>query len=359
MEERNQTIKVGFDAKRLFTNRGGLASYARTLLLALRKHRADLKVYLYTTKITTPFDMSIILDDLDITVRTYKGPFSWYWRSKGLVRQLLNDGIDIYHGLAGELPVGIHKTSIRTVVTVHDTLWKSHKNDYGIADRIILNKKLDYAVKRADKLILISESTNAALARVKGYQEDKVNVIQQLAGPEFYERCTLAAKVKADYDLPDRFILAVGNNKRRKSISFLLKAMKHIQTQGVEVVIIGREQEYKQEVIHIAGLEYHEMPCVYSLADLCVYPSLNEGFGLPILESILCQTPVCARDKSPMNELVSPYLQLFSPEAKPKELAVLMDRILQQPPVDPLDTVTKYSSRQYAQSHIDIYQNLL
>lgn len=359
MAEKNIPIKIGFDAKRLFTNRGGLASYARTLLLAIRKHLPDLKIYLYTTNITTPFDLAVIADDPDIIIRTYKGPFSWYWRSKGLVRQLVNDGIQIYHGLAGELPVGIHKTTIKTIVTVHDALWKSHKNDYKIADRIILNKKLDYAVEHAHQLISISESTKTMLSNQKGFKEDKVKVIQQIAGPEFYLPCSRFAEVKADYDLPDRFILAVGNNKRRKNISFLLKAMKHLKTTEVELVIIGVERDYKQEVIHISGLEYNEMPCVYKLADLCVYPSLNEGFGLPILEAILSQTPVCALDKSPMNQLESPYLHLFSENTKPRELAALMDNLLAgKKQTNPQTSHTDTSSA-YAKIHEGIYKLLI
>lgn len=351
-------MRIGFDAKRLFNNRGGLASYARTLLLAIRAYYPKTIIYLYTTRIKTPFDMSDIIDDPDIIIRTYKGPFSWYWRSKGLVKQLVNDRIQIYHGLAGEIPVGIHHTEIKTIVTIHDALWKSHKDDYGLADRLILNKKLSYALQKSHRVICISESTFKSLSNQTGFDQSKVSIIQQIAGPEFYQAHYNHKAVEDDYELPQTFILAVGNNKRRKNIEFLVEAMQYLKSPNIDLVIVGHEATYTQKVIQISGLEYSELPSIYSLASVCVYPSLNEGFGLPILESILSGTPVCAMDKPPMNRLKSDLLHLFSQDASPEKLASLIDRILSSE-----STYTAYSpdnvkAKEYAKIHVRLYQSL-
>lgn len=322
-------MKIGFDAKRLFNNQGGLASYARTLLLALHDSIPELIIYLYTSKINSPYDLSIFMDDPRFIIRTYQGPFSWYWRSKGLVKQLVNDGIDIYHGLAAELPVGIQKTNIKSVVTIHDTLWKSHKNDYRFPDRLILNEKLKFAIDHADHVIAISDVTNEAISKVAHYDPSKVSVIKQIAAPEFYRAITNFDEVAKVYNLPERYILAVGNKKKRKNIPFLVEAMKNLNDKTVRLVIIGKIEEYNIPVTHISGLDYQELPAVYQGAQICVYPSLNEGFGLPILESILCGSPVCAVDKSPMNQFKSTLLHSYPPDITAKDLAKLLDSILE------------------------------
>jgi len=360
VEGSNQLLRIGFDAKRLFTNRGGLASYARTLLLSLRSTYPNAIIYLYTTQIKTPFDLSNIIDDPDIIIRTYKGPFSWYWRSKGLVKQLLNDNIEIYHGLAGELPVGIHKTKIKSIVTVHDALWKYHKKDYRIADRLILNQKLSYAIDKSDHIICISESTKQSLSSTPNFDPTKVSIVNQIAGPEFYDLAHDCQTVERDYELPSRFILAVGNNKRRKNISFLVDSLQYLKTENIKLVIVGNESDYPSQVIQISGLEYNELPCLYRLAELCVYPSINEGFGLPILESILCGTPVCAMDKPPMNGLKSDLLHLFSEDSSSHDLASIIDEILSftDHTVDH-KTGNQSKASDYAMAHIELYKSLV
>lgn len=359
MDESEQVMRIGFDAKRLFNNRGGLASYARTLLLSIRQYHSNAVLYLYTTRIKTPFDLSDIIDDPDIIIRTYKGPFSWYWRSKGLVRQLVNDRIQIYHGLAGEIPVGIHKTEIKTIVTIHDALWKSHKEDYKIADRLILNKKLSYALQKSHHVICISESTFKSLSNLIELDQSKVSIVQQIAGPEFYTNQYNHQTIIDDYELPRKFVLAVGNNKRRKNIDFLVDAMQYLTTEHIDLVIVGYETNYTHKVIQISGLEYNEMPSIYSLASVCVYPSLNEGFGLPILESILSGTPVCVMDKPPMNKLKSDLLHLFSQEAGPKDLANLIDDILSSESQHTLHKHEQFTqAEEYAKKHIQLYQSI-
>lgn len=347
-------MKIGFDAKRLFNNRGGLASYARTLLLALHQSIPDLIIYLYTTKINSPYDLSIFMDDPRFIIRTYQGPFSWYWRSKGLVKQLVNDGIDIYHGLAAELPTGIHKTNIKTVVTIHDTLWKSHKNDYRLPDRLILNEKLKFALDQADHIVAISEVTNEAISKIPHYDASKVSVINQIAAPEFYQPIKNFNEVSRVYNLPDPYILAVGNVKKRKNIPFLIEAMKYLKDESVRLVIIGKPKEYDIPVTHISGLDYQELPAVYQGAKLCVYPSLNEGFGLPILESILCGSPVCAVDKSPMNQFDSPLLHSYPAEVTARGLAKLIDHILN----NDANNTDKIGSQDESSTYAHVYQSL-
>lgn len=352
-------MKIGFDAKRLFNNQGGLASYARTLLLALHDANPNLSIYLYTPKISSPYDLSVFMDEPRFIIRTYQGPFSWYWRSKGLVKQLLNDGIEIYHGLAGELPSGIQKTGIKTVVTIHDTLWKSHKGDYRLPDRLILNEKLKFALDRADHIVAISETTQKDIAKLANYNPSKVSIIQQIAAPEFYKPILNFAEVAQIYNLPDRYILAVGNTKKRKNIPFLVKAMKHLNDTSVRLVIIGKIEEYDIPVTHISGLDYSELPSVYYGAQICVYPSLNEGFGLPILESILCDTPVCAIDKSPMNQFDSPLLRNYPTDITPQDLALLLDQILESPPSSPQEHTIDKTGSAYAAIYTKLYQSIL
>lgn len=353
----NSQLHIGFDAKRLFNNKRGLATYARTLLLSLRKQFPNIHIYLYTPKIRSPYDLAEFKDDPGIIIRTYKGKFSWYWRSKGIVKQLENDNIELYHGLSSELPSGIHKTNIKTVVTIHDVLWKKHTNDYTIADRIILNSKLKHAIKRADKIVTVSDHTKSSLSEYIHVDEERLKSIQQIAGPEFYGS-NIDAKV---IGLPAKYILAFADKKNRKNLDLLVDAIKLLSDKDISLVLIGTTKKKlvdTKQVLTVPHVSYNDLLSYYKGALFCAYPTRDEGFGLPIIESLMSQQPVVVMDKPPMNQFKHPLVHTFSPSASPSQLANLFEKVIADQN-DKAAYTTDTTMENYARQYMDIYLSVL
>ncbi len=356
MSEKSQ-LHIGFDAKRLFNNKRGLATYARTLLLSLRKQFPDIHIYLYTPQIKSPYKLTEFTDDPRFIIRTYNGPFSWYWRAKGIVKQLEIDNIELFHGLSSELPRGIHKTNIKTVVTIHDLLWHKHTNDYTIADRIILDNKLKNAIKRADKIVTVSNQTKKNLTEYVHVNEDRMKSIEQIAGPEFY-----ATSDKEQIDgLPAKYILAFADKKNRKNLGLLIDAVQLLKDKDIVLVLIGgigKKAPVSEKVMSVPHVPYHLLKHYYERALLCAYPSKDEGFGLPIVESLMSQTPVVVMDKPPMNQFKHALLNTFSPNANPKQLANVFESVMNGPKAKEGYT-SNTTIESYARQYMDVYLSVL
>ena len=350
-------LHIGFDAKRLFNNKRGLATYARTLLLSLRQNFPNIHIYLYTPKIRSPYKLTEFKEDPGFIIRTYDGPFSWYWRSKGIVKQLEQDHIELFHGLSSELPRGIHKTKIKSVVTIHDLLWKKHTGDYSIADRFILDSKLKNAIKYADKVISVSDHTRSILKQHVNISKPKIKSIQQIAGPEFHSD----SDEHTGFETTEKYILAFADKKGRKNLDLLIEAMSVLKFKTVKLVLIGgrgERYEHAKNVIAVPHVSYHDLIKYYKNALCCAYPSSNEGFGLPILESLMSQIPVIVMDKPPMNQFVHQLVKTFPTNVTPKMLAQIIENVIESKRADePFFAQT--SIEDYARQYMDLYLSVL
>ena len=137
-------MKIGFDAKRAFFNRSGLGNYSRNVIQLLSQHYPQNDYFLYTP--TTKGAISFIpthQDNINILTpgRALDMLFKLYWRSFRLTDQLGDDKIELYHGLSNELPKNIHKTRIKSVVTIHDLIFIRYPHLYKSIDRQIYYKK--------------------------------------------------------------------------------------------------------------------------------------------------------------------------------------------------------------------------
>ena len=157
------SMRIGFDAKRAFYNQTGLGNYSRDAIRILSQYHPDNDYFLYTPKLLQNNRLSFIQDRDNCHTRI---PFSFignlfkkYWRSKNIVKDLIQDEIDIYHGLSHELPLGIEKTKIKSVVSIHDLIFIRYPHLFSTIDCKIYHKKFLSACKRADKIIAISKQT--------------------------------------------------------------------------------------------------------------------------------------------------------------------------------------------------------
>ena len=305
-------MKIAFDAKRALNNVAGLGQYSRILINALSRDFPENDYHLYSPKVKEFLNKELRSNhSLHLPETFFSKKIPSYWRSFGIMNDLIKDQIDVFHGLSNELPLNSHKTtSIKKVVTIHDVIFLKHKEQYSLIDRSIFDYKTRYACKYSDKIIAISEETKMDLIHFYKVPEEKIEVIYQSCSPLFYESVEDEKKsmIRLKYNLPDNFILNVSSYFPRKNHKAIIEALELLKDKtDLHVVFIGGQGNCKEEIkalikrkklesrVHmLSDVGNDDMPVIYQLANLFVYPSFFEGFGIPILEALFSKLPVIA-----------------------------------------------------------------
>jgi len=323
-------MRIGFDAKRAFLNNTGLGNYSRDTIRVLCSNFPHNKYLLYTPIKNNNTRVSLVCKKSNTTIYTpeslFDRTFKNYWRSKSIVKDLINNNVQIYHGLSNELPIGIEETSIKTVVTIHDLIFMRYPHLFKYIDRKIYYKKFKSACERADKIIAISKQTKKDIINYFFISEKKIQVVYQGCNQIFQNKISVKHKklITKKHNLPKDYLLYVGTIEERKNLLTLLKALTKIPNQNL--VIIGEGKSYKKKclsfiaqnklsnrVLFLSKLSVEEMAIVYQSAEILIYPSLFEGFGIPILEALFSRTPVITSKGSCFYETAGPYSKYINP----------------------------------------------
>lgn len=324
-------MNIGFDAKRIFNNFTGLGNYGRTLLRNLNKYYPQYNYHLYSPRIRRNGETEDFFVNPEFKIRNSLSCFKQYWRSFSIKSDFKKDSIGLYHGLSNEIPVGMKKTSTKSVVTIHDLIFKVYPGTYPAIDRKIYDLKFGYACRNADIVIAISESTKRDIIYYYDIAPEKIKVVYQSVNPLFYHLQTSEriGKIAGRYGLPDEYMLYVGSITARKNIKTLLKAYAILSDSvRIPLVLVGKGHDYKKECKHLARElniykylhwidsvdDNRHIQALLQKAKLVVYPSLYEGFGLPVVEAVLSETPVITSRVSSLPEALGcPHL-LADPE---------------------------------------------
>ncbi|MDD4590542.1 MAG: glycosyltransferase family 1 protein, partial [Parabacteroides sp.] len=245
--------------------------------------------------------------------------------------------------------------------------------------REIYKKKFKHACQESDRVIAISEDTKCDLINFFGIDEYKISVVYQGCDPIFIQTVTEKEKqeIKSKYHLPDRYILNIGTIEYRKNLLRIVKAMTAIQDQDIRLVAVGRETPYVKEIetyIQEHGLQHRiqllhnvawkDLAAIYQSASIFVYPSLFEGFGIPILEAIHSNVPVIAATGSCLEEAGGPASAYVNPN-NTEMLASTIDTILSSPETasrmikESKAYIARFSDQQIAQDLMNVYKQVL
>ena len=337
---------IGFDAKRAAQNRTGLGNYSRFVIRGLSRCSDVERLLLY---VTNPNNMSA-LEGLEQEQRVhFRFPpenYHWprsLWRVWSLSQELPTDGVQLFHGLSNELPLNIRRApGVRTVVTIHDLIFLRYPHYYKPIDRWIYHYKFRRACEQADRIIAVSECTKRDIIHFFDIPEDKIDVVYQGCDERFRQAISSDKKeeVRVRYQLPTSFILYVGSIEERKNLMLLARALPILQNKDIHVIAVGRRTPYANDIdqfIHanhlsnrfriISGVPFADLPVFYQLADVFVYPSRFEGFGIPLLEALCSGTPAVGCTGSCLEEAGGPSSRYVNPDDE-QELATALDSIL-------------------------------
>lgn len=370
-------MRIGFDAKRAFLNRSGLGNYSRNTLLSLKKYFPDNEYLLFTPEIKE----GIFPEQSQFDVYSPDSPtakiFRSLWRSFSLSEQLKHHNIGLFHGLSHELPSGIQNTGVKSVVTIHDLIFLRYPQFYKPIDRKIYFQKIKYACEVAECVIAVSDQTRDDIIRYLKVTPDKIKLLYQGIGERYFSNHKSEfPEIKLKYNLPDHYVLSVGTIEPRKNQMNIIKAMESAKIE-MPVVLIGKPTMYASKISDYistskSGIEVYfpghvdddDLPCLYQNAELLVYISVFEGFGLPIVEAMASGCPVLASDRSCMPE-TGADAALYCDPANIEELGRLIreiienDRLKKQLIEKGKKRVADFSPEKAATSLFDIYKSIL
>ncbi len=342
-------MNIGFDSKRLFCNFTGLGNYSRTLVRNLCHFYPENDYFLYTPSVKETDETNEFIDDPDLNIRISEALVKSFWRSFSIRNHLKDDKIELYHGLSHEIPFKLKKLGIKSTVTIHDLIFKFYPETYSPVDRKIYDYKFRYACNHTDRIIAISENTKNDIVRFYNINPDKIDVIYQACNPIYYKLRSQHdnERITRQLNLPEDFLLSVGTVEPRKNLIKVIEALTWVKRDlQIPLVIVGKGRKYKQEVvtyIRRAGLEKSiiwidsltdsgQLQSLYQSAKALIYPSLYEGFGLPVAEALLSKTPVITSAGSSLKEAGGAGSIYVNPKDA-QEIAAAIEKILTDEPL--------------------------
>lgn len=365
-------MKIAFDGKRFFNNASGLGNYSRDLVRILATDFPR-NQYIILNKEQSERGKKILEIPGVSFKKTSKGNFS---RQFQMGKDAQNIDAYIFHGLSGELPLKWNNKPIKKIVTVHDLIFMRFPQYYSFFDRKIHFWKFKNAAKQADLIIAISEQTKKDIIKFLNVPESKIRVVYQGCHQSFKEMQSseFLNSVKEKFCLPEKFILNVGTIEERKN---LLNIVKAITGTDIPMVVIGKKTTYfnkvekfikknklQNQIFFLENVSMEELAAVYKLAEIFVYPSVFEGFGIPVIEALFSGTSVITSNTSCLPEAGGPdslYVNPTQPEdLKSKILFLWNNEAERKRRVEKgLEYAQRFSDDNIARDLMNVYSEVL
>lgn len=370
-------MRIGIDARIAYYTRAGIGQYTWRLIEALAaldqtddfhifKHRKDQTEFARQAN----FQQHAVWTPSHNRLEIYLLGLEMLWSRLDL---------DILHS-TDFIPPQWKPRSCKSVITIHDLaflhyphfLTKASARYYG---------QIEDAVKRADHIIAVSNSTRRDIVNLLGVDEQKITVIYEAPNPVYLpmDRGHAVAQVRARYALPNDFILFVSTIEPRKNVQGLLRAFRRLLDDyklDVSLVLAGskgwlsqeaydlvNELKLNKQCLFLGPVEENDLVFLYNAARCLAYPSFYEGFGLPPLEAMACGTPAVVANVSSLPEVVGDAALLVAPNDV-EELTVALWRLLTDDQVwtelqqKGFKRAERFSWARAARETLDVYRSI-
>lgn len=330
-------MRIGIDGRELLrSNVTGIGRYLRNFLSSRVVRCSPYEFVVYGNQFTSPE-----LSGPNVRFRIVPEHVTLWWDQVVLSRLAREDRIDLFLSPYDKGPFLI---PCPLALTVHDLSFVFFPEHGAFLSRAyFVTRKL--MARRADLIITVSERSKRDILKLFGVREDKVKVVPN-GVPDEYRRVqdrSSIEQLKRKYRIPGDYILYVGNFKPHKNVRILIDAYKELPDPLKDkyyLVLCGRRDKFREEietrirslrlegkVVFLDFVPEEDMPVLYSGAEVFVFPSLYEGFGLPPLEAMACGTPVVCSNSSSLPEVVGEAGVLVDPH-RPELFAEAMERVL-------------------------------
>lgn len=329
-------MRIGIEGLPLLFHRTGTSTYTHELVQHLRRlHRGDAVVLFGRNQRGAGgsyHNISYPERAANLLYKEYRLPL-----------ELCQQRIDIYHAPRDMGLPSPQRLPCPCIMTLHDIILVRLAADYYSAPRARLyERRLRSRVEAADHIITVSEFSRRDILEWSGVDPGKVSVVYNGVGENFkpVTDSELLEAVRHRYGLPRRFLLCVGSTEPRKNIRKAIEAYSEVRRMepGVGLVVTGVDYCRVQPGEAFAGLPLDgvmfagyvsdtDMPAVLSAAELLLFPSLYEGFGLPPLEAMACGTPVVTSNTTSIPEVAGDAAVMVDPE-NASEMTAALEMVL-------------------------------
>jgi len=378
----NTNLTIGIDV-RFLSKRRGIGNYIKNLLEALAKTTSQHKFILYADSKAV---MSAVPDDPRFSLKII--PFKLYpiWEQLILPFYVWADKLDVLHCPGNSAPVVLPKAT-KLIITIHDVMYMlpvrmlpSSPSLYQKIGRLYLRWVVPLAARNATKIVTISKYSESDIVKSLSIDRSRLSVIYEAPGAVFRQDYVQSRAILERFNLNlDHFIFGFGAIDPRKNTARIITAFAefHKNNQSIyQLVVVGLSKSATahfskqiqslnlgENVALLGFVSEEELISLYSLAQVMVYPSLYEGFGIPILEAMACGTPVIGSTSASIPEIAGGAALLVDP-VNVSELALAITKMCtdgllrQQFKALGLKRAGEFSWQKVAQETLAIYNSL-
>ncbi|MBN1288975.1 MAG: glycosyltransferase family 4 protein [Actinobacteria bacterium] len=316
---------IGVEGRTLEGKRYGVARYLVNMLTHINEIDTENEYILYTSR---PIDTTGLPEKLKI--KTIHMKPNILWRHLRLPLAMLKDGVDLHYSPSYFVPM---LKFCPTIVTVHDITFKVHPEWFSGDKRFMFSKIFWWRVKKAESIVTPSLHSKNDVTRILKVKPSKVKVIYEAADDFFkpVEDGDLLSGIKSKHGINGKFLFTVGTIHTRRNLTRLIEAFALAREScccDLQLLILGEEAPFtppvdiegtaekhgvENNIIRADYVSEEDLRLLYSACDLFVYPSIYEGFGLPVIEAMSCGSPVACSNVTSIPEVAGDAALYFDP----------------------------------------------
>lgn len=328
-------MRIGIDISQAVFDGTGAQTYTRELVRSLITQFPHDQFVLFGASLRMRAKLKTVAQELpahhkDIFVPIPPTGLSYLWNDlHALPIELFTGKLDVFHASDATQPPG----SVPMVTTIHDLVAYTHPQTLDPGQLAIQKKRLAWVKRDCRMVITVSEATKRDVMTHLGVAPERITVVYEGARSQFSQAARNDTEklthVKQKYHLPERYLLNVGTLQPRKNLAFLLRAYQRLDN-PLPLVVAGKvgwgETLHQVDNVLLLGLvDEADLPYVYAGAHAFVYPSLYEGFGLPVLEAMACGVPVITSNVSSLPEVGGSAALYIDPHDEESLVAALRE----------------------------------
>ena len=317
-------MKIGIDISQIIYEGTGVANYTRHLVENLLKIDQENQYLLFFSSLRRKFQLNDLSfphqKEKQVILKKFKFPPSFLhilWNKLHVFPiQRLIGPVDLFHSSDWIQP----PTMAKKITTIHDlTIFRAPESQH---PQIIKVQKLrlERVKSQADFILCDSLSTKKDIIKFLNIPAQKIKVIY-LAADEIFKpekNQNKIKRIKSKYNIKGDYLLSVATREPRKNLGRTIKAFQKLKQKNLQLVLVGKygwgkEAPSVKNIIKTGFISQEDLPILYSAAKAFIYPSLYEGFGLPVLESLSCGCPVITSNLSSLPEIADQAAILVNP----------------------------------------------
>jgi glycosyltransferase involved in cell wall biosynthesis len=379
-------MRIGIEGQRLYrAKKHGMDMVALELIRNLQEidHKNEYIVY-----VSPDEDNTVLHETANFRIVELKGGFYPLWEQRTLPRAAKKDGCEILHCTSNTAPIN---TAIPLVLTLHDIIYMESSyakilsgsgSSYQKLGNVYRRMVVPRVIKKSAAIITVSRFEKRRIALFFGMNDDpRLKAVYNGVGAHFKPVIDAAelARVKTLYKLPDKFFFFLGNTDPKKNTRGALKAYSDFIKQtgsDIQLVMLDYNRtELEKLLIQIGDISIidriiltgyiknTDLPAIYSLCTVSLYPSLRESFGIPLLEAMACGAPVITSNTSSMPEIAGDAAVIIDP-FKTEEITAAMVNLTTNESLKKelvrkgIEQASKFSWRSMAENVLTIYEEI-